>query len=61
MVIVLLFTPMAGGCAMTWQPDTLCSLPRPMASTNDTLATRDSQAKAAKVWDQQCTLMGMWR
>jgi hypothetical protein len=62
--VVLAVASMLAGCAMSVplsQPDTLCQIPRPTASINDTATTRDRQAKAAAVWDRKCTLLGAWR
>jgi len=49
------------GCAVAVPADTLCQLPRPRAALNDTKDTRASQAAAGKIWDQRCTLVGLWK
>ena len=48
------------GCAVAVPPDTLCQLPRPRASLNDTPSTQASQASAGMIWDSRCTLIGGW-
>jgi hypothetical protein len=54
--IVVVLATLIAGCTMT--PDTLCQLPRPVMSMQDTEPTKADQIKAARRWDSACTVRG---
>jgi hypothetical protein len=55
-VVVIMLAVALGGCTVA--PDTLCQLPRPVASVNDTAPTFATQWRAAKACDSRCTVRG---